>query len=153
MTGRQSMRMILDNFKTDKIAKELFNVTHLHDLQYPGDSKLDEFMEDWFRIEDDQEDPSTDRQKERILFAKIQYSKALKPYLDKYNMLDDDDENHSYQFLLDSIERYQQKTKKAKNLNGLTNALLRKDQPPPSATLLHLKSQESKNILNSRCHS
>ena len=47
-------------------------------------------------------------------------------------MLDDDDEYHSYQYLLDSIERYQQKTKKAKNLDGLTNALLRKDQAPPA---------------------
>ena len=112
MTGRQSMRMVLENFKTDKVEKALFNFTHLHELPYPSDSKLDEFMEDWFRIEDDQEDPSTDRQKERILFAEIKNSKVLKPYLDRYNMLDDDDKDHSYQYLLDSIERYQQKTKR-----------------------------------------
>ena len=73
-------------------------------------------MEDWFRIEDDQEDSITDRQKERILYRKIKNSRVLKAYLDKYSMLDDDDPEHSYEFLLLSIDRYQQKTKKARNL-------------------------------------
>ena len=44
MSGRQIMRMIWENFKTDRVAKEMFNVTHLHDLPYPGNSKLHEFM-------------------------------------------------------------------------------------------------------------
>merc|ERR1712115_211575 len=106
MSGRQSMRMILENFKTDRISKELFNVTHLHDLQYLGDSKLEEFIESWYRIEDDQEDPLKDRQKERILYDKIRNSKVLKPYLDRYSMLDDEDDDHSYTFLITSIDNY-----------------------------------------------
>ena len=87
-------------------------------------------MEDWFRVEDDQEDPLSDRQKERILYAKIKNSRVLKPYLDRYSMLDDDDRDHSYDYLLSSIDRYQQRTKKARNLDGLANALLKKDTPP-----------------------
>ena len=50
------MRMIYENFKTDRVAKELFNVTHLQELQYPGDSKLEDFMDDWFRIVDNLEE-------------------------------------------------------------------------------------------------
>ena len=58
------------------------------------------------RIVDDQEEPLTERQKERILYPKIKNSKVLKAYLDRYTMLDDDDEDHTYQFLVDSIEKY-----------------------------------------------
>ena len=121
------MRMIYENFNSDKVAKELFNVNHLQELQYPGDSKLEEFMEDWYRTEDDQEETLTDRQKERVVYAKIKNSRVLKAYLDKYTMLADDDVDHSYQYLLDSIERYQQKTRKRKNLDDLAGALVKKE--------------------------
>ena len=98
-------------------------MTHLQDLVYPGDARLEEFMEDWYRIENDLEDPLTDRQRERILYSKIKNSKALKPYLDKYSMLDDDDEEHTYDYLLNSVERHLKKTRRNKNLEGLTNTL------------------------------
>ena len=84
-------------------------------------------MEDWFRIEDDQEEPLTDRQKERILYAKIKNSKVLKPYLDKYAMMDEDDYDHSYHYLINSIDKYQQKTRKQNNLDDLAVAIIRKD--------------------------
>ena len=69
-------------------------MAHLQELPYPGDSKLEDFVEDWFKIADDQEDPLSDRQLERILFEKIKGSAVLKPYIDKYNMFDDDDPDH-----------------------------------------------------------
>ena len=71
MAGRQSLRMIYSHFKTDKVSKQLFNVTHLQQLPYPGDPRLDEFVENWFRIEDDMGDYVSDKSKEHILYEKI----------------------------------------------------------------------------------
>ena len=39
MSGRQSLRMVYDHFKTDRTSRELFSVTHLHALLYRGDDR------------------------------------------------------------------------------------------------------------------
>ena len=64
------------------------------------------------------------------MYAKIRNSRALKPYLDKYAMLDDDHTDHSFKYLIDSIQHYQQKTRMEKNLDGLTEAVIKKSQDP-----------------------
>ena len=50
LSGRQTLRLILEHFRTDKVAKEMFHVMHFHALRYPGDSQLTQFMEDWYRL-------------------------------------------------------------------------------------------------------
>ena len=41
LTGRQALRMVLEYYSTDRVAKQLFNVTHLQNIPYSGDDKLD----------------------------------------------------------------------------------------------------------------
>ena len=95
---------------TDRVSKELFNVTHLHELDYAGDKHIESFLEDWFRIVDDQEESLSEKQLERIFYAKIKKSQRLRVYLDKYSMLDEDDAEHSHEFLFESVEKYLKKT-------------------------------------------
>ena len=57
-------------------------------------------------VEDDQEEPKpSERSKERILFQKIKESAALRPFLDKYNMMDETDPEHTYVYLVSCIEK------------------------------------------------
>ena len=105
-TGRQAGRMVYMDFKTDRVSRNLFSVTHLQLLSHAQDSKLSGFLEDWFRILDDQELELDPLQLERIFYQKIKDSTALKPYLDQYRMMDETDFNHSYDYLLGSVEKY-----------------------------------------------
>ena len=74
------------------------------------------------------EEKLTDRTMERILYPKVKESKALKPYLDKYFMLDESDPNHSYSFLVESIENYFLKTMNSKNDEGYADSIIKRDQ-------------------------
>ena len=42
-------------------------------------------------------------------------------------MMDEDDDDHSYHYLINSIDKYQQKTRKQKNLDDLAVAIIKKD--------------------------
>ena len=68
---------------------------------------------------------SRGKQKETILFKKIKDSVVLKPYIDYYNMIDKDHKDHTYTYLIDSINRYLTKTKADGNMDRLTNTLLK----------------------------
>ena len=121
LAGRQALRLVYVHYMTDKTAKELYDITHLQDLAYPGDDHLPLFMEDWYRLMDDQEDPLPERQKQRIFYKKIVHSTVLKPYLDYYHRLDEEHEDWSYDYLLRSVETYMKKEQKEKNIRGLTS--------------------------------
>ena len=71
MTGRQMLRMVLENYQTDATVKEMFNVTHLHELPFLGDDRLAEFLDAWLRLLGDQEEPLTERIKQLLFYSKI----------------------------------------------------------------------------------
>ena len=98
MTGRQMLRMVLGNYQTDATAKETFNITHLHELPFLGDDCLAEFLDAWLRLLGDQE--------ELLFYNKVKSPIVLKSYLDYYYRLPDDAPEHSYEYLLQSVETY-----------------------------------------------
>ena len=122
MAGRQSLRMIFDNYKMDKVRKELYDINHLQTFLYPGDAKLDEFIERWYILIDNYEGNLEEVQKQRMLYGKIKKSTVLKPYLDRYNLMNEEDPEWSYQYLVDSIEHYRQRTRLDNNIDGQIKA-------------------------------
>ena len=121
--------MIYSNYMVDEVAKELYDITHLVELTYTGDEKMLEFIDQWHRLLDDQEDEGpSDKQKERMFYKKIKDSVVLKGYLDYYRRLDESHADHSYAYLLASYEGYIKKTKKDRNLDGLTKKGRKDDQ-------------------------
>ena len=96
LTGRQMLRMILLSYQTNPTAKELFNITHLHQLKYLGDARMGEFLEAWLRLLNEQEGELTERRKELLFYSKIKGSVVLKSYLDYYDRLPDSAPEHSY---------------------------------------------------------
>ena len=83
MSGRQALRLVYLDNRTDKVRKALFNVRHFQVFKYPGDHMLGEFMEVWFKMESDQQQDVSEDQKRTILLEKLSDpntgSKVLKP--------------------------------------------------------------------------
>ena len=67
---------------------------------------MGEFLLDWYRVLDDQEDYVSERQRERILFKKIGTSRALHDYIAHYKLMPDDHPDHSHAYLVNSMETY-----------------------------------------------
>ena len=132
--------MVLDHHRTNKTARVLYNSTHLQALTYPGDSKLNEFMEDWYRIEDDLDESLSELQLEHIFYEKIARSQVLKPWLEKYRMLDDSDPEHCYSYLIDAVIRYQLKSQADGNMSGLLKNNAEKPEPGSKAEKRKLKA-------------
>lgn len=122
MSGRQAGRLVHLDFTTDKVASQMFNTTHLHELVYPGDDHLEQFIGDWFAILSHQEQPVPELQLERIFYKKICNSKRLKHYIDYYNRIGEDHEDHCYRYLLESCEQSIAKAKRDNNLTALVHA-------------------------------
>mgnify|MGYP001402655756 CR=1 FL=1 len=123
LTGRQMLRMVLENYQTDPVAKQMFNIGHLHELTYLGDDRLSDFLDAWWRLLGDQEEALSDRQKELIFYNKIKGSTVLKGYLDYYNRLPDNAAERSYQYLIDSVETYLRRSQLNSNLTNLTSSI------------------------------
>ena len=67
---------------------------------------MEQFLETWSKIVGDLEEELSDNTMKRILFQKIKDSTALRPFLDKYNMMDETDPEHTYTYLVGCMERY-----------------------------------------------
>ena len=62
--------------------------------------------------------------KERIFFAQIKDSHVLKPYIDKYKLADDGDIIKTYEWLINSVEHYLERTKEDRNMDKLEKTVL-----------------------------
>jgi len=106
MTGRMVGRLIWLSYSTDSVSRQQFNEDHLRDLKYPGDNRLEEFMDCWHKILGDNRDTISEVAKEKIFFKKIKGSTVLKPWLDYYIRLADDHVDHNYEYLAAGIDSY-----------------------------------------------
>ena len=120
LTGRLAARMVWEWYVVDATAKALFNINHLQELKYPGDAHMSQFLTDWLRILDDQDGVVDEKRREQIFYKKIKSSTKLKPYLEYYDRLDEDHEDHSYAYLIKSYTGYLKKTRRERHLAGLT---------------------------------
>ena len=95
----------------------------MNDLPYLGDDRLQDFLDAWMRLLNDQEENVSDRQKELMFYSKIKGSVALKSYVDHYYRLPDSDPEHSYEYLLISVETYLRRSELNANNSGLATAI------------------------------
>ena len=54
LTGRQALRIAYKSFTLNEVQEELFNVTHLQQIPYSGDDHMEEFLDIWIRVVNDQ---------------------------------------------------------------------------------------------------
>ena len=86
MSGRQALRLILNHYKTDDTGRQLFGMHQLENLPWAGDEKIGEFYETWCRMALDQRINLSEEMYEQIFWRKLQKSKVLQPYTDRYRV-------------------------------------------------------------------
>jgi len=106
MTGRMVGRLIWLSYSTDSVSRQQYNEDHLRELKYPGDDRLEEFMDLWYKILGDNRDTISETAKEKVFYRKIKNSTVLRPWLDYYVRLADDHKDHCYEFLASGIDSY-----------------------------------------------
>ena len=105
MTGRQAMRMVYMHFETNLVASQLFTINHVQDMKFPGDKLMGAFLSNWHTILNNLQPPGlTDDQLRVVFFEKIKDSQRIRAWLDRYNMAEEADPEHSYQYLLRACE-------------------------------------------------
>ena len=142
MTGRMVGRLIWLSYSTDSVSRQQYNEDHLRDLKYPGDERLEEFMDLWYKILGDNRDTISDVAKEKIFFKKIKGSVVLKPWLDYYIRLQVGHSDRTYEFLVSGVDSYLQQADLDENdhdLGDINYSLTpktpkpRKEKPPTDA--------------------
>ena len=108
LKGRQYTKLILEHFRTDRSLDKAWQMEDLYALEYPGDAKLQQFRFIWHKIVHClQGEVSTD-QLRKLLRRRLENSKALKEDIAHYDRQVGvaDSKDHSYEYLLDSMDRY-----------------------------------------------
>ena len=105
--GRQIVAMILDSLRSSTHTDLMFTGKHLYELNYPGDSKLNLFRNQWIHIlfamrEDDK---PRDLALRDILFDKIKGSSSMAFNLRHYRSPPEGDPNKSFDYLLSMMAR------------------------------------------------
>ena len=130
MTGRQALRLIMENFKTDETSKELYNINHLTNLRYPGDANMASFLQQWHRLLDDQDDPVSDKKKEHLFHGKIKGSSELSGHIAYYGRLKKGHPDRSYDYLVDAMTDHIKEKRMDRNLPTSQQAALIRPQAP-----------------------
>ena len=132
LTGRQALRIVYKAFTLNEVQEELFNVTHLQQIPYSGDDHMDEFLDIWIRVVNDQNGDTTEKQLEHIFYEKIKGSKNLKPWIEYYDRIGEEHPDHTYDYLLTSLRTYLQKVRHDKFMEGYMASVNKKHGIKPA---------------------
>ncbi|CAE7187272.1 unnamed protein product, partial [Symbiodinium sp. CCMP2456] len=118
LKGRQIIAMMYESFRARDRLDMIVSLDYLIRLQYQGDQKMNTFKQTWLEIIDRvrPEDVPSETALTDTLYSKIKDSPALKQELCvRYDMLNYDDPNRSYQKLLHIVERCIRRNRENRN--------------------------------------
>ena len=134
ITGRQAARMVWDYYKTNKVAREQFNIVHLAKLEYFGDDRMADWLHAWDRILADQDVAPSVQQLNHSFYEKIQRSVALKGDIEYYDRLDEGHPDKTYEYLRKRMWAFIVKHRQDKFLNQIVDAESKATQAKPPKT-------------------
>ena len=147
LKGRQVMWLILDFFKTNRDMSEVYNIQDLTGLPWLGDNRMHQFKVLWESMATRMSSELSDNMLSELLCHKMEDSKVLADDLAYYHRCKIGHEDHSYQFLIASMDRYLARQRLLKNRNDIKQALkFQKPNAAPSvkSTVVdQLQSQEN----------
>ena len=99
--GREILAIILESFRTANHDQLMFTVSHIHELQYPGDQNLDKFWNMWTEILNNisEEDQQSDRTLRDCLWRKIKGSRLMQYDMQRYDAAREGDPDKTRKFL------------------------------------------------------
>ncbi|MCP3879628.1 MAG: hypothetical protein GY701_14740, partial [Sulfitobacter sp.] len=121
--GREVLRVIVRYYATGKNAEVMFSLNDLQKVTLRGDN-IENFQNTWEMVLGRlprQPDPDV------LLYCYHQQVKGFRPISEDiahYNRVDDDHPDHSYEFLVDSVNRYLERTRTEKVREALSKGLL-----------------------------
>ena len=83
---------------------------------------MEQFLETWSKMVGDMEERLSDKQMKRIFYEKIKKSEVLRPFLDRFSLMDESDPDHTYAYLFEGMEKHLLRTLKERATQGLAQA-------------------------------
>ena len=121
--GREILRLIFLYFATGKNAEVMFSLNDLQKITLKGDN-IENFQNTWEMVLGRlPKNPD----KDILQYCYHQQVKGFKPISEDiahYNRVDEDHTDHSYDFLVDSVNRYLKRTRMEKVRDSLSKGLL-----------------------------
>ena len=115
LKGRQIVWMMYQHFQTNPNMGIVYNITDLSNLQWLGDPSMQSFLYAWYVMVNGMQSTIEESTLRDLLLTKMEKSVALQYDLFYYYRLPDNDPNKSYQYLIESMERYIQRASQQKN--------------------------------------
>jgi hypothetical protein len=118
LKGRQLVWLVHDWFRLNPDLKPLYGFQEIADIQWLGDENIFEFLERWTNMVRNNSIKLTDAQLATTLVEKMKPSKVLAQDIAYYHRLPDGDEQKTYEYLINSMQRYLDRTQMDKNNEG-----------------------------------
>ena len=123
VSGRQLLRVIYEQYELDRAKGQVFDLSNLMALSYPGDDKMESFLDTWNDVVQRlTKDPGEDILRE-ILHPLIESSGKLRSALEIYELADEGTPQRSYQFLHRALSIHVEKDRHRRNRSDLVTAM------------------------------
>ena len=115
LKGRQIVWLMYKHFQTNPNMGIVYSITDLSNLDWMGDPRMQSFLYVWYVMVNGMKEAISETTLRDLLLTKMEKSSELQHDLNFYYRMPDGDPEKSYQYLLDSMERYIQRASQRKN--------------------------------------
>ena len=105
MKGRQLVFLVHDWFRLNPDMKPLFGLQEITDLKWSGDERIFELLELWRQVVGNNSIELSHRRLAILLVEKVSTSKALAQDIAYWRRLEDTNEQKTYDYLINSMQR------------------------------------------------
>ena len=135
ISGRQKLRMIYEQFELDKAKGQLYDMRNLNALEYPGDDRLEAFLDTWDEIVNRLSHHPGDQALQEILSPLLDESTVLRGVMDIYHLADPGTPQRSYDFLHRALTLHVDRRRQKKNRDDMVEAMFRSIKGKAKPTL------------------
>jgi hypothetical protein len=123
LKGRQVLWMIHDYHKLDEERGALYAFRDLQAVRLKDDRHLEGFLTTWESVLAGMRNPPPADIVEQLFLDQLRHSKALEVELNHYDRLDRGHADRSYEFLMNSLQKYLSRQRLQRNRTAMTHAI------------------------------
>ena len=132
--GRQILHIIRTFYDFKNAKRMTFELRTLMELPYWGDGKLATWKRHWDNMCQNQRTPLSEPQKEELFIENIAGSDALRSHVEYYNRLNEDHQDHSYQFLSQVTDKVIKDARQRQHIKPLSSGIHELPRPAMPGT-------------------
>jgi hypothetical protein len=123
LKGRQILWMIHDHHKLDEERGALYDFTDLMSVKLKGDSQLESFWNTWESVLSAMTRPPGADIIEILFLEQLRHCSALREEISHYDRARRGTPERTYEFLVESVKRYLERARRARNRKAMERAL------------------------------